>query len=170
MFGRNTDGEFGSFFRRKKKCARFSEGNERTGSERDNLGSVGSTEAATPDSKSANESDGDNLNLSPHELSLSSPPVPTHGDHHLVLPPHPATNGHHHTMNLHHQRLLQVHQHHHHEYPPSRNSSNSNSLMTSSSSLASLSCPPRNSPIGPNNPLSIEQLTRPHRPTLLQSS
>lgn len=141
------------------------EGNERAGSERDNLGSVGSTEAATPDSKSANESDGDNLNLSPNELSLSSPPVPTHGDHHLVLPLHSTTNGHHHSMSHHHQRLLQVH---HQDFPHSRN--NSNLITTSSSSLASLSCPPRNSPIGPNNPLSIEQLTRPHRPTLLQSS
>lgn len=140
------------------------EGNERAGSERDNLGSVGSTEAATPDSKSANESDGDNLNLSPNELSLSSPPVPTHGDHHLVLPLHSTINGHHHSIS-HHQRLLQVH---HQEFSPS-NRNGSSLITSSSSSLASL-CPPRNSPIGPNNPLSIEQLTRPHRPALLQSS
>lgn len=132
--------------RRKKKCIRYSENSDQPGAERDNLGSVGSAEAQTPDSKSANESDVDNLNLSSAELSLSSPPVPS-SDHHLLHLP------------LSHHRALNHHQSLAHGNFLQRNSPSS---ASSSSSLAALSGPPRNSPIGPNNPLSIEQLTRPH--------
>lgn len=133
--------------RRKKKCIRYSENSDQPGAERDNLGSVGSAEAQTPDSKSANESDVDNLNLSSAELSLSSPPVPNSDPHHLSLLPLS------HRVMTHHQSLA-------HSHFLQRNSPSSAS--SSSSSLAALSGPPRNSPIGPNNPLSIEQLTRPH--------
>lgn len=100
------------------------------------MGSVGSTEAQTPDSKSANDSDDADLHLSSAELSLSSPPVPS-------------------------EHLTSSRSHHFHARLDLHRSSQS---TTSSSSLASLQGPPRNSPIGPNNPLSIEQLTRPHLP------
>lgn len=130
--------------RRKKKCIRYSEGGDQPngGHDRDNLGSVGSTEAQTPDSKSANEdSDDADLNMSSAELSLSSPPVPS--NEHL---------------------LLSASRNHSNHFQASRLDHRSSQSTTSSSSLASLQGPPRNSPIGPNNPLSIEQLTRPHLP------
>ena len=113
------------------------------GHDRDNLGSVGSTEAQTPDSKSANDSDEADihLNLSSADLSLSSPPVAS-ADHLLLG----SVRSHH--ANHFHARL----------------DHRSSQSTTSSSSLASLPGPPRNSPIGPNNPLSVEQLTRPHQP------
>ncbi|RWS29164.1 protein pangolin: isoforms A/H/I/S-like protein, partial [Leptotrombidium deliense] len=128
--------------RRKKKCVRFSDCNDTTNESEDNLNSVESLEAPTPDSKSATETDSDTLNVSPLGLSLSSPSVP---NSEYVLP---------HITN----RLSQSSLPSQSELTPRSQSS------SSSSTLASLSCPPRNSPIGPNNPLSIEQLTRPHCP------
>lgn len=114
-------------------------GNDNDG---DNLGSVGSIEAPTPDSKSANDSDDvDHMNLSSAELSLSSPPVPN--DYHII--PHHSSR----SPNHHHDLFIRGH----------------------GSSLASLPnlCPPRNSPINPNNPLSIERLTMSHCPSMRNS-
>lgn len=105
------------------------------------MNSVESYGAPTSDSKSANDSESDSMNLSSNELSLSSPPVPNASDY--LLP---------------RQRLGSSN-----EFTPL------SQPVSSPSSLASLSCPPRNSPIGPNNPLSIEQLTRPHCPTVRTS-
>lgn len=105
------------------------------------MNSVESYGAPTPDSKSANDSESDNMNLSSNELSLSSPPVPNASDY--LIPRH---------------RLVS-----------SNEFTSLSQPVSSPSSLASLSCPPRNSPIGPNNPLSIEQLTRPHCPTVRTS-
>ncbi|RWS12936.1 Protein pangolin:-like isoforms A/H/I [Dinothrombium tinctorium] len=140
-FGLDNQNRWCKPCRRKKKCVRFSESNETTNeSEGDNVNSVESLEAPTPDSRSANETDSDTLNVSPLGLSLSSPSVPTSE---YVLP------------------------HINNRIPPSisQNELTPRSQSSSTSSaLVPLSCPPRNSPIGPNNPLSIEQLTRPHCP------
>lgn len=127
--------------RRKKKCIRYLDNSDNINeSEGDNRGSsIGSVEAPTPDSKSTNESDHDNV-MSSAELSMSSPPVPN-SDYILT-----------HHMPSHH---ISSHM----------NSNDITTRVNSSTSLA-IACPPRNSPIGPNNPLSIEQLTRPYKQTL----
>ncbi|CAG2158843.1 unnamed protein product [Oppiella nova] len=126
--------------RRKKKCIRYKDG-DTAGESEDNIGSVDSIEAPTPDSKSANESDADNMTLSSTELSLSSPPVPN-SDYIL---PHS-----HHNLPLMHQ----IH-----------NDINSRVQMPTLASPSPLpSCPPRNSPF------SIEQLARPHCPQVRSSS
>ncbi|XP_076360658.1 transcription factor 7-like 2 isoform X2 [Tachypleus tridentatus] len=57
--------------RRKKKCIRYLDGTD-IGESEDNLGSVSSVEAPTPDSKCATESDQDGINTS-SELSPSVP-------------------------------------------------------------------------------------------------
>lgn len=124
--------------RRKKKCIRWADSADHNNDDGDNLGSVGSVEAPTPDSKSANESDPDHPNYSPGEMSLSSPPVPSQHSGDYIIP--------------HHLHLS--------------NGMRTSSQISHSSSAAAmvLACPPRNSPIGPNNPLSVEQLIRPHCP------
>lgn len=106
----------------------------------DNLGSVGSVEAPTPDSKTsgADSDDHDQVHLSSAELSLSSPPVPTHSDY--ILPPH------------------------HGPPPPGPHHRPSHDLFRAHHAAAALSQPPRNSPIHPNNPLSVERLTMSHCP------
>jgi transcription factor 7-like 2 len=130
--------------RRKKKCIRYLDnGGDTAGESEDNIGSVGSMEAPTPDSKSTNESDHDNLNLSSAELSLSSPPVVPNSDY--IIPHH---NHNHHL----------IHHHIHNDINLPR------VQITSSSPLAPQSCPPRNSPF------SIEQLARPHCPQQRSSS
>ncbi len=129
-------------FRRKKKCIRYLDnGGDTAGESEDNIGSVGSMEAPTPDSKSTNESDHDNLNLSSAELSLSSPPVPNSD---YIIPHH------------NHNHLIHHHIHNDINLPRVQ--------ITSSSPLAPQSCPPRNSPF------SIEQLARPHCPQVRSSS
>ena len=135
-------------FRRKKKCIRYLDGGDTAGESEDNIGSVDSIEAPTPDSKSANESDADNLTLSSADLSLSSPPVPNSD----YLIPHNHHNQHNHSN---HHLIHSIH-----------NDINSSRVqMTSSASpLAPQSCPPRNSPF------SIEQLVRPHNPQVRSSS
>ncbi|XP_022236139.1 protein pangolin, isoforms A/H/I/S-like [Limulus polyphemus] len=65
--------------RRKKKCIRYLEGAD-NGESEDNLGSIGSVDAPTPDSKSDDESDLEGNSLNTSELSLSSPPVPNDSD------------------------------------------------------------------------------------------
>ncbi|XP_076340129.1 protein pangolin, isoforms A/H/I/S-like isoform X2 [Tachypleus tridentatus] len=65
--------------RRKKKCIRYLEGAD-NGESEDNLGSIGSVDAPTPDSKSADESDLEGNSMNTSELSLSSPPVPNDND------------------------------------------------------------------------------------------
>ena len=130
--------------RRKKKCIRYLDGGD-TGESEDNIGSVDSIEAPTPDSKSANESDADNLNLSSAELSLSSPPTVPNSDYPLI-PHHNHPN---HSL---------VHSFH------SDINSRVQSMASSASPLAAQSCPPRNSPF------SIEQLARPHCPQVRSSS
>lgn len=73
--------------RRKKKCIRYVSGSDNTGESEDNIGSVGSVgslEAPTPDSRcgdgdlnsDSEDSDIDGPSVS-SELSLSSPPVPS---------------------------------------------------------------------------------------------
>jgi len=153
----------------------------------DNLGSVGSVEAPTPDSKSTSESEHDALTS--NDLSLSSPTTPS--DYHTFMsafnpftPSGPCVNS---PSNLH----LNGHSNGHHHLPspslfsPYHHTSSSlnslgsrmSSLLTPHSPLNSLSnfsspsllapsiqAPPTPSPMPPrNSPFSIEQLVaRPH--------
>lgn len=150
----------------------------------DNLGSVGSVEAPTPESKSTNESDHDNLNS--NDLSLSSPPTSEY--HHFMSSFNPFSGGPVLNSGLH----LNGNGHltspslfyPHHNSPSSLNSplgSRMSSLLTPNSPLASLSNFSSSSPLGPpisaapgtpnpsqmpprNSPFSIEQLVgRPHQ-------
>ncbi|XP_054166362.1 protein pangolin, isoforms A/H/I/S-like isoform X1 [Oppia nitens] len=126
--------------RRKKKCIRYLDNGDTAGESEDNIGSVESIEAPTPDSKSANESDVDNMTLS-SEMSLSSPPVVPNSDY--VLP---------HS----HHNLPLIHQIH--------NEINARVQMSTAPTITTQSCPPRNSPF------SIEQLARPHCPQVRSPS
>lgn len=175
--------------RRKKKCIRYMEaaralaaqggGGGDSRHDDDNLGSVGSVDAPTPDSKSTNESDHDNLNST--DLSLSSPPT---SDYHNFIsafnpfspsissPSSLHLNGH---SNGHLPPASLFYPHH----SSSLNSIGSRmSLLTPGSPLASLSNFSSSSPLAPpiqapptpsqmpprNSPFSIEQLARPHCP------
>ena len=182
--------------RRKKKCIRYLEaaraaanGENRTEND-DNLGSVGSVEVPTPESKSANESDHDNLNLSSNDLSLSSPPTSDYHHHFLNSFNHfqnaPSINSPNNS-----QMQLNGHSNGHLSssslFYPHQNSSTSTSLsspigsrmslltpnspLASSFSPASLMPPTQPSSLNQtsqmpprNSPFSIEQLARPHCP------
>lgn len=96
--------------RRKKKCIRYVDGSDNALDSEDNIGSAGSVEAPTPDSKSAGDSDNEHLNVS--ELSLSSPKVPSDLDNRPnnrihSLPPESSPTHPLHPLSIHH--LTQPH-------------------------------------------------------------
>lgn len=113
-------------FRRKKKCIRFTSGNENSGDLDENIGSVESigSEAATPDSRfDANTShlsddDSGNAESNSSEFSLSSPSVPRpldsvqsvleNGKHIVGSPPSQQI---HHPLNVQHLSRSSGHQH-----------------------------------------------------------
>ena len=158
----------------------------------DNLGSVGSVDAPTPESKSTNESDHD-VTLHSNDLSLSSPPT---SEYHFMSQfnhfspasslgsqsnAHLHLNGH---SNGHLSSALFYP--HPNPSPTSLNSlgSRMSSLFTPNSPLTSLSNFSSSSPLAPpvqapptpshmpprNSPFSIEQLARPHCPSSSSSS
>lgn len=59
-------------FRRKKKCIRYKDGNETAFESEDNMGSAGSVEAPTPDSKTE-DTDSQDTADTPHPHSIASP-------------------------------------------------------------------------------------------------
>ncbi|XP_076326604.1 protein pangolin, isoforms A/H/I/S-like isoform X2 [Tachypleus tridentatus] len=85
-FGLNQQNRWCKPCRRKKKCIRYLDGTDLRDSE-DNIGSVSSIEAPTPDTKCATESDQDGLNIY-SELSLSSSSVLSEID----VKPEPSKN------------------------------------------------------------------------------
>lgn len=155
----------------------------------DNLGSVGSVEAPTPESKSTNESDHDNPNST--DLSVSSPASDYHNFMSTLNPftsassLTPQTNPHLHLNGHANGHLPSPSLFYHNTSSSSLNSpigSRMSSLLTPNSPLTSLSnfssCPslvmpyqapvtanPTASQVPPrNSPFSIEQLARPHCP------
>lgn len=100
--------------RRKKKCIRYLDGNDHAGESEDNMGSAGSVEAPTPDSKCDNESDTDTLNNSPDmNISLSSPQDDSEVDVKprlesiSIIRDNISPISHHHPLSVHH--LIQPH-------------------------------------------------------------